>query len=137
MFFFLLENHWKQLAECLVLSRIGYNDVLFHQVLNYLINQPQPVQLAAASFVTGKYADLSDILNLGWLPVKHNMNWNLWKLAYKVLNCEKWPLYLSLEVCVHQQTLWSSSVLNLVIPQVSGTFQDCAVKVFDKLPKNV
>ena len=29
---------------------------------------------ATASFVTGKYADLSDILKLGWLPVKNDMN---------------------------------------------------------------
>ena len=33
----------KKLAECLVLSRIGYNDVLFHQVPNYFINRLQRV----------------------------------------------------------------------------------------------
>ena len=79
----------KQLAECLVLSRISYNDVLFHQVPNYLIDQLQHVQLAAFSLVTCEYADLSDILKLGWLPVKQNTNWNLCKLTYKALNREK------------------------------------------------
>ena len=33
----------KQLTECLVLSRIGYNDVLLHQVPNYFINRLQRV----------------------------------------------------------------------------------------------
>ena len=91
-----------------------------------LIHRPQRIQLVTATFVTGKYADLSDILKLVWLPVRHNMNWNLCKLAYKALICEKWPPYLPLELRVHQRTLRSSSILNLVVPQVSGTFQGCA-----------
>ena len=33
----------KQPVECLVLSRIGYNDVLFYQVPNYFINRLQRV----------------------------------------------------------------------------------------------
>ena len=108
----------KKLAECLVLSRIGYNDVYFIKC--------QIILLIGCSVSTGEYVDLSDILKLDWLPVNHNMNWNLCKLDYKALNCEKWPPYLPLEVHVYQRTLRSSLVLNLVVLQVPGTFQDCA-----------
>ena len=104
-------------------------NVLFCQesvVMMFYFIKCQIILLIGCSVSTGEYVDLSDILKLDWLPVNHNMNWNLCKLDYKALNCEKWPPYLPLEVRVYQRTLRSSLVLNLVVLQVSGTFQDCA-----------
>ena len=100
-------------------------NVLFCQesvIMMFYFIKCQIILLIGCSVSTGKYVDLSDILKVDWLSVKHNMC----KLAYKALNCEKWPPYLPLEVLVYQRTLRSSLVLNLVVLQVSETFQDCA-----------
>ena len=99
-------------------------NVLFCQesaIMIFYFIKCQIILWIGCSVSTSKYVDLSDILKSDWLPVKHNMNWNLCKLAYKALNCEKWPPYLPLEVCVYQRTLRSSLVLNLVVLQFSST----------------
>ena len=60
----------KQLAECLILSKIDYNDIVGHPIPEYLIKRLQRVQLAAACFVLGRYAHMPDLIKLGWLPIK-------------------------------------------------------------------
>ena len=127
----------RSLSRSLVLSRISYNDVIYHDVPAYLINRLQRVQLAAASFVIGKYANMTDLLKLGWLPVSHNRELNLCKLTFKALHCINWPPYLRLEVRVPPRALRSSSSLNLVVPRISGILQDCAARVFNNLPDNI
>ena len=47
---------WKQLAECLILSKIDYNNIVSHPIPEYL----QKRQLAAAGFVLGRYAHMMD-----------------------------------------------------------------------------
>ena len=58
----------KQLTESLVLSVLDYNVVVCHPAPEYLIKRLQRVQLAAAGFVVNHYANISDVLKLGWLP---------------------------------------------------------------------
>ena len=61
----------KQLVECLVISRLNYNDVVYHQLPNYLTHCLKLVQLAAASFVFNRFSSTSDLLKLGWLLKYH------------------------------------------------------------------
>ena len=60
----------KQLSECLVLSKLDYNDIVSYPIPEYLVKRLQRVQRAAAGFVIGRYAIELDVLKLGWLPVK-------------------------------------------------------------------
>ena len=45
----------KHFVECLVLSRLDFNDVIFHQITDCLLKRLQRTQFAAASFVFGQY----------------------------------------------------------------------------------
>ena len=51
----------KQLSECLIISKINYNDVVSHPIPDYLLKRLQRVQLAVASFVLGRYAKMVDL----------------------------------------------------------------------------
>lgn len=88
----------KQLAESLVLSALDYNDVICHPAPEYLIKRLQRVQLAAAGFVVNHYANISDILKLGWLPVKYRREFHMTKLIFKALYLSDWHLYLPMQV---------------------------------------
>ena len=52
----------KQLAECLILSVIGYKNVVRHPPPDYLIKRLQRVQFAAAVLVANHHASISDVL---------------------------------------------------------------------------
>ena len=55
------------------------------------------VQLVAASFAAfNHYSRISDILKLGWLPIRYNRDIDLSKLYtfVKALYDEDWPSYL-------------------------------------------
>ena len=71
----------KQLAECLVLSRIDYNDVVSGPIPMYLLKRLQRVQLTVAGFVLGRYARLSDVISIGWLPIVERRDYHLAKLV--------------------------------------------------------
>ena len=45
-------NARKHLAECLILSKIDYNDIVSDTIADYLVKRPQRVQLAAAKLST-------------------------------------------------------------------------------------
>jgi hypothetical protein len=128
----------KQLAEIIVLSRLNYNDIVYHQVPDYIINRLQRVELAAAGFVLNRYSTMSDVIKLGWLPIKHNRALiRLSKIIGNALYNEDWPSYLKLEVRVPPRQLISFSELNLVVPLCSGTLQDCSARLFNNLPKDI
>jgi hypothetical protein len=127
----------KQLAETLILSRIDYNDAVSNPIPDYLIKRLQRVQLAAAGFVMGHFADVADILNLGWLPIAERRDFNLSKLIFKALHEKQWPSYLTLEMYTPNRTLRSSSEHNLTVPLEEGTFQACCAKVYNNLPEEI
>lgn len=127
----------KQLAESLVLSRIDYNDAVSYPLPAYLVKRLQRVQLSAAAFVLNRFATVSDVLDLGWLPVTYRRDFNLSKLISKALNHSHWPSYLKLEEYTPARTLRSSTERKLTVSKVNGTFQDCAAKLFNKLPSHI
>ena len=74
----------KQLAECLILSKIDYNDIVSH-----------PIPLAAAAFVLGRYAHMPDVIKLGWIPIKERKENHILLNTFKALHYNDWPSYLS------------------------------------------
>ena len=66
----------KNLVQALVLSKLYYNDVIYHSLPEYLQKRLQRVQKAAASFVLGKFARSADVLSLNWLPIKEQRELN-------------------------------------------------------------
>ena len=124
----------KQLAESLVLSKMDYNIVVCHPLPAYQMKKLQRVQNTAASFVTNRYCNESDVLPLEWLPEKERIEFNLMRLAYKSLRDATWPQYMRLKLYTHCRQLRSNDTLRLKIPLETGTFQDCCAKIFNELP---
>ena len=127
-------NVRKQLAECLILSKLDYNITVTYPVPEYLIKRLQRVQLAAGGFVYNRFVELSDIVRLGWLPIKERQDFLLSKLAFKALHSPHWPQHLKLEYYIPTRTLRSASQYKLEITHTRDTFQYSASKVFNSLP---
>jgi len=87
----------RQLAETLVLSKLDYGNAVINNAPNYLFNQLQKAQNAAASFVRKSYSRRSDVIDMKWLPVRERSDYCLAKLAWKSVNMNDWPKFLSME----------------------------------------
>ena len=128
----------KHFVECLVLSRLYFNDIIFHPITDCLLKRLQHIQFVAASFVFGCNVNNSDsLLKLGWLPMKEGREWHVLKAAHKAIYSHDWPRNLQLEQVKHARNLRSSSTINLVIPYASDSFQYSAAALFNSLPSNV
>ena len=127
-------NVRKQLAECLILSKLDYNITVTYPVPEYLIKRLQRVQLAAGGFVYNRFVELSDIIRLGWLPTKEKLDFLLSKLAFKACHSPHWPQQLKLEYYIPTRTLRSASQYKLETTHIRDTFQYSASKVFNSLP---
>lgn len=88
------------------------------------------------AFVTRKFAGLEDLIKLNWLPVKENVEFNIFKLAQKSLyDNNSFPEYLKLTL--HEVTAYnlrSSTAPVFFAPRESGTFQHSVATLFDRLP---
>ena len=115
-------SSWLCLVEQTLLFAIPY----------YLIKRLQRVQLAAAGFVMGCFADMADILALGWLPVAERRDFNLSKLIFKALHEEQCPSYLKLEMYTPNRTLRSSSERKLTV-HFKLVAQKCTMTCLKKL----
>ncbi len=52
------------------MSKVDYGDTVFYPLPDFLISRLQRIQLAAASFVVGRYVNnISDVMNIGWLLI--------------------------------------------------------------------
>ena len=71
------------------------------------------------------------------LPMRERRDWHILKAAHKALYSSDWPLYVSLERCEHTRVLRSNAQVNLVLPLVSNTFQDCSASLFNSLPADI
>ena len=77
----------KHLAECLILSKIDYNDIVSHPIPEYLLKRLQRAQLAAAGFVLGRYVHMPDLIKLGWMPIRERKENHLLNNVFKALHC--------------------------------------------------
>ena len=105
----------KQLAECLVQSTIDNNDVVSGPIPMYLLKRLQRVQLMVASFVLARYASLSNVISIGWLPIVERRDYHLTKLVFKAMHLGNWPSYLKLEERKSLKDLRSSTASRLVV----------------------
>ena len=60
---------WKQLAESLILSKLGYCNVLFDNIPAYVMNQLLKKEDATVGFVLNKNAKIKNVLKLKWLTI--------------------------------------------------------------------
>ena len=128
----------KCLAESLVLSRINYCDVVYGQMPNYFVKRLQRVQNCAAGYVLGRYAKAIDVVNLNWLPILEDIEYNVSKLTYQGLNDKNWPSYLLVEIVIQKKrTLRSNNSGPCVDHGEKHTFHDQAKNAFNKLPINI
>ena len=65
---------------------------------NHLQNRLQHLQNCAAGYIFGKYLNTLDVINLNWLPVAENTEFNISKLAYQGLHDKNWPEYLLIKL---------------------------------------
>ena len=91
-------NVQKSLAESLILSRINYCIIAHSQIPKYIQNRLQHLYNCAAGYVIGKYAYKLDVINLNWLPVAENRDFNISKFAYHGLHDKNWPEYLPIKL---------------------------------------
>ena len=77
------KNFTPQQAESLVLSKIDYNDTVTHSMPAYLIKHLHRFQLAAASFVLNRYANMPDVLKLDLPPTLERSKFHLCNFAFK------------------------------------------------------
>ena len=126
----------KSLAEALVLSRLNYCKVVYGQLPMYLKNRLQRVQNCAAGYVLGRYAKLTDTVNLNWLPIIENIDYNIVKFAYQALHDKHWPTYLHTETVKYQRNLHSCNSGLKIDYAEKQTFQDQAA-IFNDLPLKV
>ncbi len=106
--------------QSLVLSKLYYNDVIYHSLPENLDKRLQRVQKAAASFVLGKYARTADVLSSNWLPIKEQREWNTLKVTYKALHYVNWPNYLKLQLVNHSRVLRASSGSQIQVPLIKN-----------------
>ena len=84
----------KQLAESLLISRLHYCISLFWNLSQARIKKLDKLKCRIASFVTQKFATTEDLIQLGWLPMKQQVEFNIMKLAHKSIHNEYFPSYL-------------------------------------------
>ena len=116
---------------------MDYGDVVTYPLPQYLEGKLQRVQKAAAGFVTNRFAGLTDIIKLGWLPIKERTELYLLRITHKALYDPNWPSTLPIEMCERARSLRSSSTTQLVVPLQKGTLQDSAAKLFNNLPDDI
>ena len=84
----------KQLAESLLISRLHYCISLSWNLSQVRIKKLDKLKCRIASFVTQKFATTEDLIQLGWLPMKQQVEFNIMKLAHKSIHNEYFPSYL-------------------------------------------
>ena len=93
--------------------------------------------IAVASFVYNHYADMSDILKLGWLPISYRRDYHITRTICKALYQNCWPTCLKLVEHKPARALRSSCERRLEPSTVPGTLQDSAAMLFNSLPQDI
>ena len=57
-----------------------------YPIPEYLLKRLQRVLLAAAGFVLGRYADMLDLIKLGWMPMRERSEYQLLNTVFKALH---------------------------------------------------
>ena len=88
---------------------MNYCIIVHIHIPKYLQNRLQRLQNCAAEYVLRKYANTSDVINLNWLPVAENTEFNVSKLAYQGLHDKNWSEYLPIKLIKRRRNLRSNN----------------------------
>ena len=106
------------------MSKLDYRCVVFY-----------PLSTTRPGYVLGRYAVLEDLQKLNWLPIIKRGDLALLTITHKALYDDVWLDYSRLKFhTVSAYNLRSLEAPKLAIPTESGTFQDSAARLFNKLP---
>ena len=89
----------------------------------------------------GKYTDTLDLINLNWLPVAGNKEFNVSKVACQGLHDKNWPEYLPIKLIKRRRSFWSDKSRPMIDYGENNTFQQQAEvlssEVFSTLPVRI
>lgn len=128
----------KYLAEMLILSKIDYGNVVYANAINSDLNRIQKLLKMTCCFVTGRYSNTLDMINLGWLPITQRINYSIIKLAHRAIYVDTFPAYLKLTFKTATRNLRSNSdthVLNHF--GNTKTFRGKSSSLFNELPLTI
>ena len=117
--------------------RINYCIVVHSQIPKYLQNRLQRSENCAAGYVLGKYANTLDVINLNWLPVAENTEFNVSKLPHQGLHDKNLLEYLPKKLIERRRNLRSDKSGPMIDYGEKNTFQQQANEVFNTLPVNI
>ena len=87
-----------------------------HKLPHYLQTKLQRVEKCPASFVKNGYANVTDVIKLGWLPVKERNEFHLLRATNKEMYDVHWPSYLPLQKRENIRRLRSNAIPQLIVP---------------------
>ena len=96
----------KHLVESLVLSKLDHCDTVYYPLPEFQVKRFQRAHLIAASFVLIRYVNnINDIVKIGWLPVRQQRDFHVFKLVHQALHSPSWPSYVPLDT-----VNWTSAI---------------------------
>ena len=116
---------------------MNYCTVVHSQIPKYLQNRLQRLLNCAAGYVLTKNVYTLDVINLIWLLVAENKEFNVSKLTYQGLYDKNWPKYLPVKLIKGRRNLRSDKSGPMIDYDQKNTFQQQANEVFNTLPVNI
>ena len=111
---------------------MNYSNIVFAQIpIGY-----KKIQNIAAGYVLSRYANLHDVIELKWLPVKEYFELNTSETVHKSRRDVNHPDYLKVQFCDQSKGLRSTDKESLIKVVNDGTFQ-CQARCYDNLPENI
>ena len=124
--------------EFLILSKLGYCNVLFKRLPKYQIQRVSKLKQAYAGFVKYKYGELKDIANLNWLLIEERIDFALMKIVFNGLNNKNMPENLQLKLSKEKRSLRKNSVMLVhQNEKIKPEYLAEANRVFNDLPNEL
>ena len=138
--FLFSKSQLKLIVNSIIVCKLDYCNALYFGISDFLINQLQLIQNAAAKAIVGlyKYDHLGNTLKeLHWLPIRYRIKFKVILLVYKCLNGIG-PEYLSSMLNFAN----FNHFIYLIEPRVSShygerSFQKVGPKLWNELPLNI
>ncbi len=144
---YLSKPQTESVVHAFISSRLDYCNSLLSVLPDYVINNLQLVQNAAARVVVGlsKYDHITSTrIALHWLPVKERIEYKVLLLTYKCLS-DKGPVYLK-EIFIRSSAEYSLRSMSkdvFIVPKTSKkccgdrAFSVVAPRLWNKLPSGL
>ena len=85
------------------------------------------------------FCKMSDVIKLGWLPIKESGEYNLDKLSFNSIHNYAFPEYLKLNVKEHKTNLCKCQDVGTTIQHdnITNSYSFRVASAFNALPKNI